>query len=144
MRFSEAKGQKVVSTSEAVTVAKVDGFVVVPGPGRVLALKLKKTPAEGELLRWSSLTAFGRDAVTVPSGSVIEVGDPELTALADKHRDVIGRRVLDDTGTDQGKVVDVDFDLQTGDITTVITDRTEIPGSTVIGLGSYALVVRAG
>ncbi len=145
MRFSEAKGQKVLSTSDAATVGKVARFVVAPtpAPARVAALVLRKTPGEGDVLPWAGLTAFGRDAVTVPSAAVFVSPDGELATLADKDHQILGRRVLDDSGTDLGKVADVDFDVRTGELTTVVTDRTEIPGSAVVGLGSYALVVRA-
>lgn len=145
MRFSEAKGQKVLSTSGAATVGKVSRFVVAPTPppARVAALVLRKTPGDADVLPWSGLTAFGRDAVTVESAASFVQADGHLAVLADKDHQVLGRRVLDDSGTDLGKVVDVDFDLRTGELTTVLTDRTEIPGSAVVGLGSYALVVRA-
>ena len=144
MRLTEAKGRRVLSTSAADTVGRVDGFVVVPGPGRILALRLKKTPGEGSLLRWSALTAFGADAVTVPDADVIETGDSELRALADKHRDLLGTLVLDDRGAGYGSVRDADIDPADGSITTLITDGGELPGERMIGLGTYAVVVRAG
>lgn len=143
MRFSEARGQKVLSTSDAATVGKVAHFVVSPDPARVVAMRVRKTPGEGDLLPWANLTAFGRDAVTVTSAAAFVTADPELAILADKHHDILGRRVLDAGGTELGTVKDVDFDLQTGTVTTVITDRAEIPGAAVIGLGTYALIVRA-
>lgn len=143
MRFSEARGQKVLSTSDAATVGKVAHFVVAPDPARVVAMRVRKTPGEADMLPWTNLTAFGRDAVTVTSAAVFVTADPELAILADKHHDILGRRVLDAGGTERGTVKDVDFDLQTGAVTTVITDRAEIPGAAVIGLGSYALIVRA-
>jgi hypothetical protein len=57
MRFTEATGRKIVSTSTAATVGKVSGFVVDPAVSSVVALQLKAY--SGEVLRWSDLTAFG-------------------------------------------------------------------------------------
>ena len=64
MRFSEAKGHKVVSTDSAETVGKVAGFVVDPRSASVVALSLKKTGDHGTTLPWTGITAFGPDAVT--------------------------------------------------------------------------------
>ena len=66
MRFSEAKGRKVVSTATAETVGRVDGFVVDPRSRTVLALKVKKA-ASGDVLPWRQVESFGTDAVTVVS-----------------------------------------------------------------------------
>lgn len=143
MRFSEAHRHKVVSTSSAVTIGRVDGFVVDPRTARVVALRLKKTPGDAELLRWSDLTAFGRDAVTVPGPEALVTADAELTTLADKHHDVLGKRVLTDTGVSVGTVQDVEFDLTDGTVRTLLTDVDEIPGTAMTGLGTYALMVRA-
>lgn len=142
MRFSEARKQKVVSTSSATTVGRVDGFVVDASAARVVALLLKKTPGDADLLRWADLTAFGRDAVTVPGAESLTSAAGDLAVLADKHHDVVGKLVLTDAGVAVGKVVDVDFDLTDGTVLTLITDRDEIPGASMLGLGSYALMVR--
>ena len=142
MRFSEARKQKVVSTASATTVGRVDGFVVDAAVGRVVALLLKKTPGDADLLRWADLTAFGRDAVTVPGPEAFTTASGDLAVLADKHHDVIGKGVLTDAGVAVGKVVDVDFDLTDGTVLTLITDRDEIPGTSLISLGTYALMVR--
>lgn len=142
MRFSEAAKQKVVSTSSATTVGRVDGFVVDPANARVVALKLKKTPGDADLLRWSELTSFGRDAVTVPGEQVFTTPDGNLARMADKDHDLMGKLVLTRTGVELGTVSDVDFDPADGTVRSVITDRTEIPGSAMTGLGTYALMVR--
>lgn len=142
MRFSEARKQKVVSTSSATTVGRVDGFVVDATAGRVVALLLKKTPGDGDLLRWADLTAFGRDAVTVPGAESLTSATGDLAVLADSHHDVVGKLVLTDAGVAVGKVVDVDFDLTDGTVLTLITDRDEIPGTSMLAIGSYALMVR--
>lgn len=143
MRFSEARRHRVVSTTSAVTVGRVDGFVVDAPNARVLALKLKKTPGDADLLRWSELTAFGRDAVTVPDDGVFTGAEGELATLADSDHEILGKLVLTDTGVAVGKLEDVDFDVSDGTVTTLITERSEVPGSTMIAIGGYAVMVRA-
>lgn len=144
MRFSEARKQKVVSTTSATTIGRVEGFVVDAPRAQVVALALKKTPGDADLLPWAQLKSFGRDAVTVPDESVLVSASGDLAVLADKHHEILGKRVLTDTGVDAGQVKDVDFDAATGAVLTLITDRSEVPGSAMLGLGTYALMVRSG
>lgn len=142
MRFSEVKGHKVVATSTASTVGKVKGLVVDPATRSVHALLLRKTEA-GKVLRWSAMTAFGADAVTVSGADVIVEEDESVTALMGKKHDVLGKRVLTTAGDELGEVRDVDFDLETGAITAlVLKDADDVEGSRLIGVGGYAVVVR--
>ena len=66
MRFSEAVGRQVVSTSTAQTVGRVDEFVVDSRRRAVVALSLRRTEG-GDTLLWTDIVAFGADAVTVAS-----------------------------------------------------------------------------
>ena len=147
MLFSQAKGHKVVSSSTAATVGKVSSFVVSPVTRSVVAVKLKKTES-GDFLRWSDLAAFGEDAVTVSEASRIGDGGPDVQALAGKAHAILGKRVLTSGGDELGKVHDVDFDPATGALTTLLL-TTAVKGQTVdveasrlLGIGSYAVVVR--
>ena len=133
MRFSEAKGHRVMSTSEAVTVGRVKSLVVDVPAARVVALQLRKTPGEGSLLTWEDMSAFGRDAITVATG--------DLVRLSDKQHDAIGKRVLTTEGVELGSVQDIDFDLADGSIVSVLTETDEVAGSRLLDLGSYAIVV---
>ena len=145
MRFSEAKGHAVMSTTEAVKVGKLAKLVVDPVSRAVIALKLKKTPDKADLVAWHDLTAFGRDVATVQSAALIgdgHGGDGRIAALADKRHDIIGKRLLDTSGVSHGEVKDFDFDLDSGLVTMLLTKSSEVPGERMIGLGSWALVVR--
>ncbi len=51
MRFSEATGHKIVSTSTAATIGRVDGFVVDPAHRTVLALQVGKADSGDTLAR---------------------------------------------------------------------------------------------
>ncbi|GAB2764432.1 hypothetical protein GCM10027020_15750 [Nocardioides salsibiostraticola] len=145
MRFSEAKGRKVVSTSTADTVGKVDRLVVDPATKSVVALELKKTH-EASGLAWANITSFGTDAVTVAAEDKLAEHTEEVEVLAAKDRRILGKMVLDNAGDELGTIKDVDFDPANGTITSLLlTDGNvaEVPGSRLIGIGSYAVVVAA-
>lgn len=142
MLFSDAKGRKVVSTSTAETVGKVTEFVVDPSSRSVIAVHVKKA-ASGDTLRWGDITGFGEDAVTVPGADAIVASPPEVAALSDKAHRVLGKRVLDSRGDDLGEVEDVDFDHTDGTITALVLAGTRVSGTRLVGVGSYAVVVRA-
>ena len=140
MRFSEAKGRQVVSTSTAATVGKVVGFVVDPEQSAVIALQLSKTES-GDTLRWSDLTGFGADAVTVSGADKITDTDAELAALSNKAHRVLGKLTLTIAGDALGKISDVDFDPGSGTITAVVIDDIDVVSVKLVGVGSYAVVV---
>ena len=142
MLFSDAKGRKVVSSSTATTVGKVSGFVVDPATRAVVGVQLKKAE-HGDLLRWSDITAFGADAVTVTDPDKIGDGGESVRALTGKAHRVLGKRVLTSTGDELGKVADVDFDPVSGVLAALLVDDdSEVEGARLLGVGSYAVVVR--
>jgi uncharacterized protein YrrD len=144
MLFSEARKRNVVNTSTATRVARVDGFVVLPGPARVALLRLGKVSGAGTLLAWEDLQGFGPDAVTVATDAVIRPARDTVEQRAeDNDLEIIGKRVLTERGMELGPVTDVDFDPETGAVTSLITKAETIAGSRLIGLGSYAVVVSA-
>lgn len=143
MRFKDASGRKVVSTSTADTVGKIDAFVVdVSGP-KVVALQLKKTDS-GDILRWADINAFGGDAVTVESDAAVVEADGDLAPLLEKSNHVLGKLVLSKVGDELGKVADVEFDAASGAVTALVLDHgAEVSGKRMVGIGSYAVVVEA-
>lgn len=143
MMFSAAKGHQIVDTSSADTVGTVSGFLVEPSTHSIVALRVKKTKT-GEVIRWRDITAFGSEAVTIPSASVVTDTDAELEALADKARKLVKKRVLTSAGDELGTVKDVDFDPATGALTVFLLDGgPDVAADRLIGVGSYAVVVRA-
>ena len=142
-RFSEVAKRPVMSTDAARTVGVVTGFVIDPGSKRVIALRLTKTSASGDTLHWEDLTAFGPDAITVPSDAVIVAARGPAAELRGNDADVMGKRLLTDAGTELGTVVDVDFDPETGAVQYLISADDRIAGSRLLGCGSYAVIVRA-
>ena len=143
MMFSAAKGHKVVDTSSADTVGTVSGFLVEPSTHSIVALRVKKTET-GEVIRWRDITAFGSEAVTVPRAGVVTDTDAELEALGDKARELVKKRILTSAGDELGTVKDIEFDTETGALTTFLLDGApDVSADRLIGVGSYAVVVRA-
>ncbi len=142
MRFTDAKGRKVVSTSSAETVGKLDEFVVDPRRRVVVAVELKKTDS-GDTLMWSDIVGFGADAITVTGADTIRDQTPEVAALAGKDHRVLGKRILSAAGDELGKIDDVEFDPDTGGLQALLTGDLQIEGDRLIGIGSYAVVVAA-
>lgn len=141
MRFSDAKGHKVVDKSTATTVGQVRGFLVDPRSRSVAALRLKKTD-QGDVLRWSDLTAFGVDAITIGDSAAITELDDELEAFRGKRRRLLKKRVLTTGGDELGEVADVEFDPDTGTLTTILLQDGEVAADRLVGIGSYAVVVQ--
>ncbi|MGH3795461.1 MAG: PRC-barrel domain-containing protein [Pseudonocardiaceae bacterium] len=142
MLFSQARKQQVVNTATATRVARVDGFVVRPGPPRVALLRLGKVSGTGTLLAWEDVRGFGPDAVTVTDEAAIRAAGDALEHRAESNElEIVSKRVLSEHGTELGTVTDVDFDPETGAVTTLITTSGVIVGDRLIGLGGYAVVV---
>lgn len=144
MLASDAKGMSVVSTATAETVGKVHEVVVDPTVRRVVALRLRKTPGDADLLAWADIKAFGADAVTVPQASVLQSPASQLAVLGDKHHAVLGKRVLTESGDALGEVEDVEFDPADGSVISLRTPGVKVAGSRLVSIGSYAAVVRDG
>ena len=146
MLYSDLKGRKLVDTSTADTVGKVDGFLLDPATRTVAGLEFKKTD-HGSVVTWSDLTAVGADAVTVAGATVLSDPEGRLADLATKDGQVLKKRVLSDAGIDLGSVHDIDFDPESGALLELIVgskkQRHSIAGSRLRGVGSYAVVVKA-
>lgn len=143
MLFNEASGRKVVSTGSAATVGKVKSFIVDPVSQRVVALRLSKTPDSGTVVRWQDIHAFGTDAVTITDAHLIVQPDADLDELDAKQHTIIGKQVLTTGGRKVGSVVDVDFDPADGRVLSLVLTDHSIDGTTFLGVGSYAVVVKA-
>ncbi|MBB2985153.1 PRC-barrel domain-containing protein [Terracoccus luteus] len=142
MLFSQARKHKIVSTTSAETVGRVSGFVVDPATRAVVALEVKKNK-EGDTLAWRDVAGFGPDAVTVGSPGSIRHADDEVAALQGKKHAVLGKQVLSSDGDRLGEVTDVDFDPETGRLVSVLVDKNPVDAARLLGVGSFAVVVRA-
>jgi sporulation protein YlmC with PRC-barrel domain len=142
MRFTEVRKRDVVATDDAETIGRIEHLVVDPTSHTVSALRLGKVKGDDHYVSWSELGSFGQDVVTVPRAVVLRPADDEREENVRKETGILGKRVLSDNGRDLGEVEDVEFDPETGEVTTVITDAEQIAGERLRGIGSYAVVVR--
>ena len=144
MRLREAYGRKVVSTDDAETIGRLDAFVIDAEQRCVVGLRLAKVQGDRPFLSWSDLQGFGNDAVTVPSAGVLRLASDEAEErAASKGSQPIGKPVLSEWGTVLGKVEDVDFDEGSGALVGFdLGDAGSVASDRLLGLGSYAVVVR--
>ncbi|WP_399881513.1 PRC-barrel domain-containing protein [Streptomyces sp. BBFR51] len=137
MLFTEVRGLPVVPPDESGPLGTVTSLTVDMVSGTVSHVRFRGSRFGGEtVLPWESVDTFGPGAVRVGSIGAVESVRP--------HHDLLGRRILTDTGTGHGTVLDVAFDTGTGRLLAVFTTRGELPADRLLGLGDYALVVRAG
>ena len=142
-RFIAAVGRKFVSrtsaeelgalTHAAVDVKKRQVTSLVTGKGRKAAR-----------VDWDQVSGFGPDAVMVADESALHAPrDDHESAAVDGKLELIGKRVLSDMGEDLGEASDFVFDPATGAVETLVVGEKEVPATSLLGAGSYAVVVKA-
>ncbi|MEU3733159.1 PRC-barrel domain-containing protein [Streptomyces sp. NPDC033538] len=137
MLFSEVRGLPVVPPAGAGPIGTVTSLTVDVASGVVSHVRLRGSRLRREsVLPWDSVHAVGPGAVRVRSAAAPDTVAP--------HHGLLGRRVLTEAGTAHGTVLDVAFDPETGRLLAVFTTRGEVPPDRLLGLGDFALVVRAG
>lgn len=142
MKVTELVGRPVLDLATATTIGTVDDTMVDAATRQVLGFDLRKTPGKVSWLGWDQVKAVGADAVTVPSVDAITerpAGGGRLLR-ADK---VIGGRVLTEQGVALAHLADVDVDPSSGQVDTLLLqDGTTVPAADLLGIGTYATVVR--
>jgi sporulation protein YlmC with PRC-barrel domain len=143
MDVREAQGRKVVSIDDAEALGKVEAFIVDPQQRRISALTLAKAKDDARFLSWTDLNAFGADAVTVASAELLRpAADDSEERSASKALQLIGKLVLDASGTALGTVQNMDFDPESGQVLAFdLGDSGKIVSDRLLGIGSYAVVV---
>ncbi|MDR7276459.1 PRC-barrel domain-containing protein [Catenuloplanes atrovinosus] len=135
--WSEIKRHRVVDTGSATTVAKVDGVVVDPRAGTVVAF----TAGKGRVVHWPDVAGIG-DAITVASADAVRPAEGRAAGLLGGDHELLKKRVLTDGGDEIGRVSDLAFDAATGRVTELRTKDATIDGGRLIGCGPYAVIVR--
>jgi len=140
--FKQVDGRTVIASDSADTIGHVKGFVLDAAGRQIEAIHVDGRGKNASVVDWATLTAFGQDAVMVPSESDrATVHDGHQTEAVKGKVGMVGSRVLTVEGRSAGKVVDAEFDTETGAIVRVITDNGAVDAGRVRSLGSYALVV---
>jgi sporulation protein YlmC with PRC-barrel domain len=139
MRWHDVRGHRVVDTTSAEAVGTLDGLVIDPDAHRVVDLVVGD-----RVLRWSDADGIGADAVTVKDPDLLREPDTdEQRHAVDGTTDPVGKAVYTEDGFELGVVEDIEFDAGTGNVEVLATATERIPGSRLLGLGSYAVVVRS-
>jgi sporulation protein YlmC with PRC-barrel domain len=145
MRLTSARKRPVVDTSNATRIGKVAGAVVDARERRVTAVVVDGSD-KGSLVSWEDAVGFGPDALTIASADNIRLPrDEREEAAVDGDLELLGKAVFDDSGDRLGKLRDVDFDPESGEVLSLVLDRDEegVAGERLLGVGSYCVVVQA-
>ncbi|MFJ6074570.1 PRC-barrel domain-containing protein [Streptomyces sp. NPDC093065] len=138
MLFTEVRGLPVLAPEPAGSgpLGTVSSLTVDVGSGSVGHVRFRGGRFGRErALPWDAVDTIGPGAVRLRSAAA-----PGPVPF---HHDLLGHRVLVDTGTEHGTVLDVAFDPRTARVLALFTTRGELPAERLLGLGEYALVVRA-
>ena len=145
MLLTTTLGEKVVSKASAETLGTVDGVVIDAASHKITALRLGKG-RKAQVVPWSEVSGVGTAAVIVDRDEALRdpaEGAEERYASGDVP--LIGALVLSDRGNSRGTVVDVEYDGDTGAITSISTSQsTTIDAERMRAVGTYAWVVAAG
>jgi sporulation protein YlmC with PRC-barrel domain len=142
-RFAAVAGRKLVSRASAEELGALSHLVVDVGQRKVTSLVTGKG-RKAVLVDWDQVSGFGPDAVMVAEeGALHAPRDDHEEAAADGKLELIGKRVLSDKGEGLGEISDVVFDPATGAVESLIIGEQEIPATSLLGAGSYAVVVKA-
>jgi len=136
--FRSALGRSVVGRDDAEAVGDVSRFLVDGSSRKVVGFVTgsgRKATAYG----WGQITGFGPDAVLVQGPQA----DPALVEDAGSGRnDPLDKRLLTTLGEEVGKVADVEFDPDSGEVLRLLPDGGQpIDAEHLRGVGSYAVVV---
>jgi len=132
-----------VSRASAEELGELTHIVVDVARRQVTALVAGKG-RKAVLVDWDQVSGFGPDAVMVTDESALHPPrDDHESAAADGKLDLVGKRVLSDMGEDLGETSDVVFEPASGAVETLVVGARELPATSVLGAGSYAVVVKA-
>jgi len=140
-RFTAASGRTVVSRTSAEELGTL-AHIVVDAKRRQVAWLVVGKGRKAVVVPWDEVSAFGPDAIMIADESALKAPrDDREQAAADGKLELIGKRVLSDLGNDLGKVTDVVFDPDSGAIESVAVDQREAPADSLLGAGSFAVIV---
>ena len=142
-RFSDAVGRKVVSRESAEEFGTISHLVVDPATRRVTSLVVGKR-RRARVVEWGRLSGMGPDAAIVEADDALhEPADDREHAAAGGKLELLGKRVLEETGNELGNIDDIVFDSSSGELLQIVVGATEHPASLLLGAGSYAVVLSA-
>lgn len=110
----------VISLQEGQRIGRVKGLVVDPSRKSVAALILEEKGLfkEQKFIPFSNVHSVGENAVTIERGAIIQKGTtlPEIVKFYKDKIDVIGSRIVMESGTIIGQVNEYYIEIQDGKI----------------------------
>ncbi|GAA1423381.1 hypothetical protein GCM10009601_26480 [Streptomyces thermospinosisporus] len=141
--FSRVRGLPVLTDGDARRLGAVRALAVDAGAGTVTQVRIRRGLLRRETVTpWRDVIAVTEDRVVVRTDTGEEAGTGG-TERGTRQRDLLGCRVLTETGEERGTVLDAALDPVTGRIETIRTSLAELRADRMLGLGDHALVVRA-
>ena len=126
LRARELTGHPVV-TLDGELVAEIKDIVFERSGGAIAGFTLRNpglfSRSRKDALPWGAVHGIGRDAVTISGTEVLEPADEVVPKKEAKGGNVLGDRVLTDSGRDLGTVLDVV--LQGGEVLEVVGYEVE-------------------
>jgi sporulation protein YlmC with PRC-barrel domain len=119
-RFTAVSGRTVISRTSAEELGKLAHIVIDVKRGQVASLVVGKG-RKVLLIAWEQVSGFGPDAIMIA----------DETALQEPRDDR------------EQSAADVVFDSDTGAIESILVDDREEPAASLLGAGSFAVIVRA-
>lgn len=141
--FRQAAGRKVISRATAEELGEVNHLLLDARRQQIGAVIIGKGK-KAQLVEWAQVTGFGPDAVMVSDeGALRAPADDRERDAAEGKLDLVGKRALTETGTELGTIDDVTFDADTGTVEMLRISDKEVPGGSVLGNGTYAVIIDA-
>ncbi|MGW0908923.1 PRC-barrel domain-containing protein [Streptomyces sp. NPDC002853] len=143
MLLSQVLGHPVIGADDARPAGEVAGLRIDPRTRRITELYLRGARNGGDSIPWAQVRGMGPDAVIIDTTAAATeaVGGASHSRA---HKKLLGKRVLTEYGEDIGTLTEVTFDPDTGGIGDLYIGREQVPGTRLVGLGSFAVVLGAG
>lgn len=125
------KDVAIVSVEGAARLGRIKDVLFETSPLRVAAL-LAGDDAGESIVRFDRVSSFGSDAVMVETADVSEHAPQPSNRLRGLAQ-IIGLKVVDETGGYVGTVKTLDFDPETGDVQRLMA---QAGGDGVLGIGA--------
>ncbi len=145
MMLTATLGERIVSKATAETLGSVDGVVIEAGQQRLVALTSGKG-RKARVIPWKEVSGVGSAAVVVEHDDAArEPAEGFETQQARGDAALMGGLILSDRGNALGAVVDVEYDAETGALTSIRTSQSlTITGARLRAIGAFAWIVAAG
>jgi uncharacterized protein YrrD len=139
--FRSSIGRKVVSRASAKELGAVNHLLVDEQQRRIAAVVIGRGK-KAQFVDWTQLSGFGPDAVMVADEDSLRVpADDRERVAAEGKLDLVGKRAISEEGNELGRIDDVTFDADTGELEDLVIGDRRVAAGSLLGSGSYAAVL---